>query len=264
LRDYREYLSILNDEAKKEALNNLEKSLLASLSPRLEQLERSLATSSVSANQLPEPLINRWRNDSGTYLLEVFPRENIQDNDAMRRFVSQVKTADSRLIGTPVINIEASDAVVDAFKHAFFYAFVAITLLLIVLLERKKDTLYVIIPLLVAAIATGGISTLFGIPFKFANIIALPLILGIGVDSGIHVLHRFRTGLPDDNNLLATSTARAVFISAMTTMCSIGTLAVSPHLGTSSMGILLTIGVGMTIIAMLIFMPSLLAAELEK
>ena len=263
LRDYTEYLSILNDEVKVEALNNLEKSLLASLPPRLETLQRSLAAEPVSYEELPDSLISRWQNSSGTYLLEIYPRENIQDNDALRRFVSQIKSSDPRVIGTPVISIEASDAVVEAFQQAFLYAFIAIAVFLVILLDRKKDTLYVIVPLLIAAICTGGISFILGIQFNFANIIALPLILGIGVDSGIHILHQFRTALPDDQNLLATSSARAVFVSAMTTMCSIGALAVSPHLGTASMGILLTIGVGMTIVAMLIFLPSLLASELK-
>jgi hopanoid biosynthesis associated RND transporter like protein HpnN len=264
LRDYTEYLSILDDKIKVEALNDLETSLLASLPPRLETLQRSLAAEPVSYEQLPETLISRWQSSSGTYLLEIYPRENIQDNDSLRRFVNQIKSADQRIIGTPVISIEASDAVVESFQQAFLYAFIAIMVFLVVLLDRKKDVLYVIAPLLIAAICTGGISFLLGISFNFANIIALPLILGIGVDSGIHILHRFRTALPADHNLLATSSARAVFVSAMTTMCSIGALAVSPHLGTASMGILLTIGVGMTIVAMLIFLPSLLASELNK
>ncbi len=175
-----------------------------------------------------------------------------------------MRAVEPRVIGTPVISIEASNVVVSAFRQAFTYAFLAIVVLLIVLLDNRRDTLYIIIPLIMAALFTGGASVLFDIPFNFANIIALPLILGIGVDSGIHMLHRFRTALPSDQNLLATSSARAVLVSALTTMGSIGNLAFSHHLGTASMGKLLTIGVFMTLICMLVVLPGLLAPQIKR
>ncbi len=182
----------------------------------------------------------------------------------MRRFVEQLQAADPRVVGSPIINNEASDAVIKAFQQAFTYALLVITLFLLVLLVHKRDSIYIIASLLTAAIFTGGLSVLLDIPLNFANVIALPLILGIGVDSGIHILHRFRTALPADNSLLGTSSARAVVVSAMTTMGSIGNLAFSPQLGTASMGKLLTIGVAMTLICMLFILPSLLASQLPE
>ena len=258
LRDYIEYLSILKPERRQEQLAVLQRSLVASLPERLSSLRRSLNADTISFDNLPPALLNRWHNGKDKYLIEVYPRENINDNDSMRRFVAQIRAADDRIVGPPVINIEASDAVVRAFQQAFFYSFIAITILLLFLLDKKTDIIYILIPLVVAAISTGGISVLLNIPFNFANIIALPLILGIGVDSGIHILHRYRTAPPEDNNLLATSSARAVIVSALTTVCSIGNLALSPHKGTASMGILLTIGVCMTLVCMLVLLPSML------
>jgi hypothetical protein len=111
---------------------------------------------------------------------------------------------------------------------------------------------------LFAVIVTGAVSVLLGIPLNFANIIALPLLLGMGVDSGIHILHRYRTALPEHRHILATSSARAVIVSALTTMCSIGNLAFSPHAGTASMGKLLSIGIAMTLVATLLVLPGLL------
>ena len=208
-------------------------------------------------------LTDRWYNRSGErYLIEIYPSENIQDNDAMRRFVEQLQAADSRVVGSPVVNIEASDAVIKAFKQAFSYALLVITVFLLILLGHKRDSIYIVASLLTAAILTGGLSVLLDIPLNFANVIALPLILGIGVDSGIHILHRFRTAMPRDRSLLGTSSARAVVVSSMTTMGSIGNLAFSPQLGTASMGKLLTIGVAMTLICMLFVLPSLLASQL--
>ncbi len=252
-----------NSDVLAKQMSRFERSLLDSLPGRLETLSASLDADYITEENLPPQLLQRWYNAQGDrYLIEIYPRENIQDNDAMRRFVEQLQAADPRVVGSPVINIEASDAVIKAFQQAFSYALLMITLFLLVLLVHKRDTLYILASLLTAAIFTGGLSVILGIPLNFANVIALPLILGIGVDSGIHILHRFRTAMPTDNSLLGTSSARAVIVSAMTTMGSIGNLAFSPQLGTASMGKLLTIGVAMTLISMLLILPSLLVNQL--
>jgi predicted RND superfamily exporter protein len=186
------------------------------------------------------------------------------DNKAKRQFVNDVRKVAPQLIGSPVIAIEASDAVVTAFQQAFFYALIAIIVLLIILTERKVDTIFIITPLLLAALFTGTTAVMLDINLNFANIIALPLLLGIGVDSAIHILHRYHTSSPDDVPLLATSSARAIVVSALTTIFSIGNLALSPHLGTASMGKLLTIGISMTLICTLVVLPSLLAGYYKR
>lgn len=266
-RHLNDYLaSIANKKAseQEEALIKLEHSLLDALPGRLQALRRSLNAGYVTQENLPAALVERWRSVEDKYLIEIQPRENLMDNDALRKFVEQLLAVEPRMVGTPVIAIEASDAVATAFQQAFSYAFIVIIILLVLLLDNKRDTLYIIIPLIMAAIFTGAASVLFDIPFNFANIIALPLILGIGVDSGIHILHRFRTDLPADQNLLGTSSARAVLVSALTTIGSIGNLAFSSHLGTASMGKLLTIGIIMTLICMLVVLPSLLAPQIKR
>ncbi len=244
-------------------MSRFETSLLGSLPGRLATLRASLNADRISEENLPPELSSRWHNQQWDhYLIEIYPRENIKDNDAMRAFVEQLQAADPRVIGLPVINIEASDSVIQAFQQAFSYALVVITVFLLILLVNKNDTLYIVASLLTAAIFTGGMSVLLDLPLNFANVIALPLLLGIGVDSGIHIVHRFRTAMPADNSLLGTSSARAIVVSAMTTMGSIGNLAFSPQLGTASMGKLLTLGVAMTLICMLLVLPSLLANQL--
>ena len=125
-------------------------------------------------------------------------------------------------------------------------------------MDKHRDALLIMIPILMAAMLTAATSVVFSMPLNFANIIALPLLLGIGVDSGIHILHRYRNALPKDGIILATSSARAVLVSALTTIVSIGTLSFSSHLGTASMGKLLTIGISMTLLCTLIILPSLL------
>ena len=125
------------------------------------------------------------------------------------------------------------------------------------------EVVVVMIPILLAGSLTAASVTLAGIPFNFANIIALPLLMGIGVDSALHMLHRHKFLAATDGPLLTTSTARAVLFSALTTTASFGNLAFSPHAGTASTGILLTIGLGLTLLCMLIVMPALLTHFVE-
>ena len=241
-----------------EKLAQLEQSLLASLPGRLDALNASLNADYISLENLPAQLKQLWLSADGKRRIEIYPKQDMQDNAALREFVHEIQSITPQVTGSPVNNLEASDAVAAAFKQAFLYAFIAITLMLYVLLARKRDVFLVLIPLLMAAVITGGISVLAGLPLNFANVIALPLLLGIGVDSGIHIIHRFRTDLPDGKNILATSSARAVVVSSLTTMGGVGNLALSPHAGTASMGMLLTLGIGVTLACMLLVLPALL------
>ncbi|MEX2525598.1 MAG: MMPL family transporter [Gammaproteobacteria bacterium] len=261
LSAYVDNLEQMGADERARSLETLSESILASLPGRLQTLRESLQAVAVSVEDLPQQIVRRWRSDEDGYLLEIMPVENLMDNGAMRRFVKEIQKRDERLIGAPVVTLEASDAVVGAFAQAFLYAFAVIALFLFIVLKHKRDAIYILTPLTMAAVFTASATVLLDMPFNFANIIALPLLLGIGVDSGIHILHRYRTALPAHKNILATSTARAVVVSALTTMGSIGNLAFSHHTGTASMGKLLTLGIAVTLICMLIILPSLLARE---
>ncbi len=239
-------------------LAQLEQLLLASLPGRLHALTASLNADYISLDTLPEQFKRFWVSADGKRRLELYPQQDLQDEQALTAFVRAVQAVSPAVTGAPVINLEASTAVATAFKQAFGYAFIAITLMLYLLLSHKKDVLLVLLPLLTAALLTGAVSVLIDLPLNFANVIALPLLLGIGVDSGIHIIHRFRTDLPDGKNILATSSARAVIVSSLTTMGGVGNLALSPHAGTASMGLLLTLGIGITLVCMLLVLPALL------
>jgi predicted RND superfamily exporter protein len=192
--------------------------------------------------------------------IEVFPRQDLSDPDALRRFVAAVRTVAPDAVGNPVSILESGDAVVRAFRQALVSAVAVIVLLLLALTWRPLDAVLVLAPLLLAAALTGAASVVLDIPFNFANVIVLPLLLGAGVDSAIHLVHRYRN---DDGitSLLRTSTARGVVFSALTTIGSFGSLMLSPHRGTATMGELLTIGVGFTLICTLIVLPALLRSR---
>jgi hopanoid biosynthesis associated RND transporter like protein HpnN len=261
LRRFLAGLSTQNRAMRDQTLGNLQTSLLGSLPARLDALATSLETEKITREDLPEDLVEHWVSKDNHYRVTVFPRENLNDNAAMRRFVAAVRTVAPDAIGFPVIYLEAGAAVVKAFKQAFLMALVAVTALLLILLRPKSDTLLVLLPLVLAGALTGAASVVLGIPFNFANVIALPLLLGIGVDSGIHMVHRMRTAPPASGLMLETSTARAVLYSSLTTICSFGNLAVSPHRGMASMGALLTIGIALTLICTLVVLPALMVSN---
>lgn len=248
----------LNVQEQEQRLIALEHSLLDTLPITLERLRTGLAAQPFAAEALPVGISARWLSPAGLYRVEVAPSADIGDSNALRRFVGAVRTVSPQATGGPVFTLEAGDAVISSFKQAFGLALLSITLLLALLLRRISDTLLVLVPLLLAAILTAATTVVSGIPFNFANIIALPLLLGIGVDSGIHLVHRARAGMPPDLHLLRTSTARAVVFSALTTVCSFGNLSFSSHRGMASMGQLLTVGVGVTLICVLLVLPALL------
>ena len=263
LTRFLERLEASDQDTRRELLRKIEWILLASLPGRLEELRTALQAEPVSRYSLPEEFKSHWLSGNNHYLIEIYPKENLMDNHALRRFVKQLQAEVPTVTGSPVVSLEAGDAVVTAFQQAFFYAFTVIALFLLAV-HRLRNTLLILTPLLLATLFTGAASVIFNIPLNFANIIALPLLLGIGVDSGIHIMHRVRSKPPEDGRLLATSSARAVVVSALTTIFSIGNLSFSPHLGTASMGKLLTIGITMTLICTLIVLPSLLAGQLKQ
>jgi len=264
LRRYKVALTAADPSRRAELLNRLEDSLLGTLPKGLETLRVSLSATDVTLDDLPETLTGNWVAKDGRYRVEVFPREDLNDNKALDRFVSSVQKVAPDAIGIPVIILEAGKAVIQAFQEALVLSLAAISLLLLLVMRRKLDALLVLLPLVLAWTLTGASTVLFDIPFNFANVIALPLILGIGVDNGIHMVHRMRTAMPEDGNILKTSTARAVLFSTLTTICSFGNLALSPHRGMASMGMLLSLGIGFTLICTLVILPALLHRKPKK
>lgn len=252
-------IDALLPEAKEQALNDATYVLLGSLNSQLSQLADALRAHAVDADDLPADFRSRWVSQNGLHRVEIRPKENLNDPAAVRRFVEQVRTVAPHATGLPVVYLESSAAVVRAFLEAFAYALVAITVILFLTLERKVDVLLVLAPLLLAALLTGATITLLGIHFNFANIIALPLVFGMGVDNCIHMVHRFRTAPPRDGIVLHTSTALAVVLSALTNVSGFGSLALSPHRGMASMGMVLTIGILITLLCSLIVLPSLVS-----
>ena len=241
---------------------HLEQSLLGTLPRQLDLLERALAVQPVTLDRLPPELLERMISADGQVRVRIFPSEDLSDNAALERFVTEVRSVSPDATGSAVAIYESSRAVVRALQQAFGSALVVIALLLLLIWRALGDTALVLTPLALAAIFTGATAVLVGIPFNFADVIVLPLILGIGVDSAIHMVHRARTGR--DERLLETSTARAVVFSAFTTIASFGSLGFAGHRGMASLGQLLTVGVTFTMICNVIVLPALIELRVRR
>jgi hopanoid biosynthesis associated RND transporter like protein HpnN len=221
----------------------------------LDQLRNSLQAQPVSLKTLPADLVNSWKTKDGLTRVEALPRGDPNDNDTLRKFAAAVLVAEPNAIGGPVSILKSGDTVVRAFIHAGITALLVISFLLWLALRRVTDVLLTLVPLLVAGAVTLEICVLIGLPLNFANIVALPLLLGVGVAFKIYYVTAWRSGR---TNLLQSSLTRAIFFSALTTATAFGSLWLSSHPGTASMGKLLALSLVTTLAAVLLFQPALM------
>lgn len=221
----------------------------------LNQLKNALQAQPVSLKTLPADLVRGWKTKDGLTRVEAQPRGDPNDNDTLRKFAAAVLAAEPNAVGGPVSILKSGDTVVKAFIHAGLTALVVIGFLLWLALRRVTDVLLTLVPLLVAGAVTMEICVLIGLPLNFANIVALPLLLGVGVAFKIYYVTAWRAG---KTNLLQSSLTRAIFFSAMTTATAFGSLWLSSHPGTASMGKLLALSLLTTLAAVLLFQPALM------
>lgn len=233
--------------------------LLSGLPGRLRDLRTALDAGTVSLDDLPPSLRDREIAKDGRTKVTVKAKEDLQDREALKRFVAAVRAVASGATGTPVVILEAGNTVVGSFLEAGGIAVSIIGLLLVLLMRRLRDVLLVFAPLVLAGLMTAAVTVLLGTPFNFANLIVLPLLFGLGVAGSIYLVLRGRIN-GGAASALATSTPRAVLYSALTTIASFGSLALSTHPGMASMGVLLTVSIACSLFSTLIFLPALAVA----
>ncbi len=240
-------------------LEETSRRVLDGLTPTLGWLRDALTPENVTRDSLPASLVDRVVSADGRARLSVYPEEDLRDREALGRFVTAVRTVLPEATRGPVLIYEAGRAVIQAFLQAGLFAVTIIGFLLVLLLRDLRRIALVFAPLILATLMTIAGSVLLNLPFNFANVIVLPLLFGLGVASSIHVVLRERDEAGHDA-VFETSTPRAVVLSALTTIGSFGSMALSSHPGTSSMGILLTIAIGCTLVCTLVLLPALIAA----
>ncbi len=229
--------------------------LLAGFPQAHATLVNALSPDMVMMQDVPRDVQQSWIAADGRYRVQIFPKTKVYDVSHLQDFVSQVRAIAPTAVGPPHSIVESGKIVINAFVFASLLAMVGTALLLFVTLRNVGDVLRTLAPLLLAGIWTLGACAAFDLPITFANIIGLPLLLGIGITYPVYHVIAWRAG---DEELLSSPMARGVFFSALTTMAAFGTLAISSHPGTAGMGILLSLALTFALAATYLVLPALL------
>jgi hopanoid biosynthesis associated RND transporter like protein HpnN len=254
-----EFLGRLEADPRPEAaLELLEAQLLAPLPVLFDRLRTNLDTPEITQASLPAGLQRRMLASDGKARVQVFPAENLWERARMIEFVESIRVLWPDITGLPVNLVESAYATWESLREAMVLALCAIALLLLLLWRSPLDTVFALLPLLLAIVLTAAATVVFGVSLNFANICVLPLMLGIGIDSAVHMVHRSKGMSPAGGELVGSITVQAVFYSALTSLMSFGTLVLSAHRGIASLGELLAIGMVLTLAGNLILLPALL------
>lgn len=237
-------------------LTRLEQALIPGITRELAQLREALTAERVERATLPAELVREWVAPDGESRIEVMPRGDVRDNAILADFRSAVLRVAPQATGLAITVQASAETISRALLVAGVTAVVTISIVLIAALRRVRDAGLVLAPLVLAALLTLATGVVLDLPLNFANVITLPLLLGIGVAFDIYFVTRWREGLSD---VLQSAAARAVTFSALTTIGAFGTLALSHHRGTAEMGILLVIALGYALFTTVVFLPPFLA-----
>ena len=238
-------------------LSHFQQRMARDLLNRLSLLRTQANPDPPSLNDLPPSLVTRFVGKNNHHLLKIYSRGDIWDMDELDQFVSDVKRIDPSATGKPLQTYFASRQMQQSYIQAAIYALIAVFIVLMLDFRHLGYVLLVLIPVGMGTLMMFGAMGLMDIPLNPANMIVLPLILGIGIDDGVHVVHDFRN--QPSGYSLSDSTATAILLTSLTTMIGFGSLMLASHLGLQSLGRVLTIGVSCCLFTSLIMLPALLS-----
>jgi hypothetical protein len=239
----------------------LQLALITPLQLDLQQMKAMLNPEPVSLQTLPPDLVRDWIAPNGRARIEIMPKGDPTDITVLQNFANAVMSVDPDATGIPISLMHSQHTVVRAFVEAGIWAIVAIAIILWIVLRRIGDVLLTLIPLIVAGAVTLELTVLLDQPLNFANVIALPLLLGVGVAFKIYYIMAWRAG---STNLLQSTLTHAVFFSALTTATAFGSLWLSNQPGMSSMGKLMALALVCTLAAAVLFQPALMGPPRER
>ncbi|MFA5922272.1 MAG: MMPL family transporter [Methylococcaceae bacterium] len=257
LQDMLIELDTRQEPSRRMFIEKIQTTLLGTLPSAMNELLVSLNARETSLGDLPADIKERWLSKEGLYRIQIFPKKDLNDLDNLQQFISDVQLVAPETTDLPIIYWESMKEVVGAFKKAITIALITIALLLYGIRRNFTDTLLVMTPLILAGLFTMASTVLTNTPINYANIIALPLLLGLGVDNGIHMVEKLHHSLSEEQNIYQSSTARAMFYGALTTASSFAGLAFSPHQGIASMGLIITMGIFWIMTCTFIVLPAL-------
>jgi len=211
---------------------------------------------------LPASLVSRFVSPGGRHLMKVYCAGDVWDIDTMKQFVAAVRSVDPNATGNPLQIYEASNQMRRSYEEAALYALLIIVPVVFLDFRSVGYTLLALLPLGVGMLQMFGLMGLLEIPLNPANMIVLPLILGIGIDAGVHVVHDYRAQRGPYR--VSPSTASAVVINSLTNMAGFGSLMFASHRGLQSLGRVLTLGLTCCLFTALVMLPAMLSLRSRR
>jgi predicted RND superfamily exporter protein len=237
-------------------LAQFQQALFSDLIRTFQFLQHQDDSAPLRVEDLPPAVHNQFVGVTGKFLLQVYPKEDVWERDSQERFVAALRTVDPNATGTPVQFYEYETMMKDSYVQASWYSLTAIALLVFFHFRSVGAVILSLLPVAIGTLWLAGLMGRFGIPINLANIMTLPLVIGIGVTNGIHILNRFAEERTP--GILSRSTGKAVLVSGLTAIAGFGSLMLSKHHGLYTLGCLMATGLATCMIAGLTFLPALL------
>jgi len=248
---------LLDDcDASSQKLAEFQQALFKDVRDTFQSIQKQNDQERLTEADLPPALHNRFIGVTGKYLIQVYPKKDVWDRQAQEEFINQLRTIDPDVTGTPVQLYEYTGLLKESYEQAARYSLVAITILVFIHFRKMSAVILSLLPVAFGSMWMAGIMGLFDIRFNPANIMTLPLIIGIGVTNGIHILNRFAE--EHHPSILARSTGKAVLVSGLTAIAGFGSLILAQHRGIRSLGLIMATGVTTCMFVGLTFVPAIL------
>jgi uncharacterized protein len=246
-------------DAVENALAALQQPLYRDFVRSFQRLQANLSPKRVGLEQVPQELRNRYHNvEKDLFLIQIHPSINIWDREGAQTFVTDLRSVDPEVTGTPIITYEAIRLMERSYRQGTLYAVLLVTVVLGLSIRRARETLLALLPLGLGLLWTVGLMYLFKLKFTLGNVFGLPLILGAACEYGMNIVLRFMEGRDHGGPLIARSTVMGVLVAGLTTIVGFGSLLMADHRGIFGLGLLLTLGTVASLVASLVVLPVLL------
>ena len=239
-----------------EKLAAFQQGLFSDIQETFRSLQNQNVSTPLSMEDLPPALRNQFVGKHGKILLQVFPKHDVWQRTNQEAFVADMRTVDPNATGTPVQFYEYETLMRNSYIQAAWYSLIAIAIMVLFHFRSPVAVILALLPVGIGTLWLAGVMGWFGIPFNLANIMTLPLVIGIGVTNGVQILNRFAEERTP--NILARSTGKAVLVSGLTAIAGFGSLILAKHRGIQSLGYVMSVGIAACMIAGLTFLPAVL------
>jgi hopanoid biosynthesis associated RND transporter like protein HpnN len=240
------------------ALTYLQAQLYRDFVSKFYSLQRNLAPRMVTPKDVPSELRRKFVGARGDFLLQIHPKVDIWEREGAQQFVSELRSVDPTVTGSPVITYEATRLMERGYLQGTAYAFILVGGLTFLMIRRLKESALALMPLVLGLLWTIGLMHVFGLKFNLANVWGLPLIIGTSAEFGLNIVMRYMEGRAHGGPLVARSTVMAVALNGLTTIVGFGSLLIAAHRGIFGLGLLLTIGSACGLAASLVVLPVIL------